>query len=373
MNIAVDAFPLAVATPSGIPIYFKNIFQSLLNHDKENKYSLYCKNPFEFSPSRNLTMRFGSGTTKNSSTYGNTLWLFTQGVSMMKKDKVDIFWGTRQMLPPYLPGNIKKVLTVYDLVWHYFPETMDGYNRLVAKLIFKKSIRRAEHIITISKATAAALIDVLGIPEENISIIYPAADGYRPLDRELSAGYISKKYKTDNKYMLTVSTVEPRKNLNTLLHAVAGLKNEGVQLLIAGASGWKTSSVYNEYEKLGFSEKEVKFLGYMPESDMNRLYSGAQLFVFPSIYEGFGMPLLEAMASGTPVIASASSSLPEVAGKEGFLVNPYNVADWQAAISKVLSDKAVQSKMIMQGLKQSENFSWEASARQTLKVFEKFV
>ena len=168
---------------------------------------------------------------------------------------------------------------------------------------------------------------------------------------------------------MTVSTVEPRKNLITLLRAFAPLRG-GVQLLIAGARGWKTTGIYAEYERFKFREEEVKFLGYVPDSDMNMLYSGALLFAFPSIYEGFGMPLLEAMASGTPVISSDASSLPEVAGDAGILLPPFDVEKWSGAISKALSDAALQEAMVSGGLERSKQFSWEASAEKTLRVFQ---
>jgi glycosyltransferase involved in cell wall biosynthesis len=206
----------------------------------------------------------------------------------MEKDKIDILWGTRHMLPPYVPKRIRKVLTVHDLVWHYFPETMDRYNLLVMKLFADRSIRAADHIIAVSEATARGIVEAVGVPREKISVIYHGAGAYVPLDRKSSAEYISSKYNTRQDYILTVGTVEPRKNLKTLLAVFSQFRKEGVpQLLIAGASGWKTSSIYGEYQRLGLSEKEVKFLGYVPDEDMNRLYSGARLFLFPSVYEGF--------------------------------------------------------------------------------------
>lgn len=292
---------------------------------------------------------------------------------MMRNDKIDIFWGTRHLLPPGFPRRIKKVLTVHDLVWHIRPATMSGYNRITMKLLADRSIKAADHIIAVSQSTASSVMEIFKVPAEKISVIYHGADQYTALNKDESAEYISDKYGTDRNYILTVGTVEPRKNLSTLLRTFNKLRDEGFQLLIAGADGWKTSPVYREYEKSGFTDREVRFLGYVPDSDMNRLYSGAGLFVFPSIYEGFGIPPLEAMASGTPVIVSDSSSLPEVAGDAGILISPYDVEGWRAAILRVMSDKALQNEMIIHGLKQSIKFSWDESARQTLKVFEKFV
>jgi glycosyltransferase involved in cell wall biosynthesis len=372
MNIAVDAFPLTAKSASGIPNYTKNILDNLANIDKQNDYFLYCKNPIAFVPARNGHMRTSPSATESSTSYGNTVWLFTQGIRLMKKDRIDIFWGTRHMLPPYLPKGIRNVLTVHDLVWHYFPETMDRYNLLVMELFAGRSIRAADHIIAVSEATARAIVDVMGVGREKISVIYHGAGSYVPLDRKSSAEYISNKYKTRHDYVLTVSTVEPRKNLKTLLAVFSHFgKGGGPQLLIAGASGWMTSAIHTEYRRLGLSEKEVKFLGYVPDEDMNKLYSGARLFLFPSVYEGFGIPPLESMAAGTPVIASNSSSLPEVVGSAGILLDPYDVEAWRASVAMVLSEKSLQEKLTADGVERSRHFSWETAARQTLEVFEK--
>jgi glycosyltransferase involved in cell wall biosynthesis len=371
MNIAVDAFPLASATPSGIPNYVRSALKGLLDVDRENRYYLYCRNPFEFPERENLTFRISRRATETSPSYGNTLWLFTEGVRMMGRDGIDILWGTRHMLPPLLPGKIRKVLTVHDLVWRYYPETMERYNRLVMSLLAGRSIKEADHIIAVSHATARSIREVFGIAEKKITVVHHAAGGYEALGREESAAYISEKYGTGDNYVLTVSTVEPRKNLSTLLRAFSRLKGEGFQLVVAGAPGWKTSAIREEYERLGLTEGEVKFLGYVPDGDMNRLYSGAGLFVFPSLYEGFGLPPLEAMASGAPVLASNSSSIPEVVGDAGMLLEPLDEEGWAGAIARVMSEPSTRAEMSGNSLKRAGAFSWEKAARETLGVFEK--
>ncbi|MDA8078242.1 MAG: glycosyltransferase family 1 protein [Nitrospiraceae bacterium] len=372
MNIAIDAFSLSEKASSGISNYLKNMASVIMERDRHNNYFLYTRNSFDFSSYANCMLRCADTFGEASGSHRNTLWLFSKGVQLMVKDKIDVFWAARQMLPPYVPAAIKKVLTVYDLVWYYYPETMNRYNRLVSKLIFKKSIDKADHIITISKASADALREVLNVPDNKITIAYPAADRFAPLDKVASSEFIAQKYGANKNYALTVSTVEPRKNLGTLLRAFSGQKIPDIQLLIAGASGWKTTSIYSEYRNFGLSEERIKFLGYVPDEDMNRLYSGAQLFVFPSIYEGFGMPPLEAMASGTPVIASNSSSLPEIAEGSGILLDPCDVDAWRDAILTVMSDESLQDAMIKKGLKKAKLFSWEKSAEQILNIFEKF-
>jgi glycosyltransferase involved in cell wall biosynthesis len=370
MKIAVDSFPLTAKHISGISNYLKNVLLNLIQIDSKNEYFLYCKNPVEFPKTANLKLRFGRLTKENLPSWENTVWLFTKGVWMMKKDKIDIFWGMRHMLPPILPINIKKVLTVHDIVWHYFPDTMSRYNLLVMKLLADRSIKISDHIITVSNTTAQAITDVLDIRRQKITVIYHGADQYIPLKKEDSAEYISEKYKTNKAYVLTVSTIEPRKNLATLLMAFSKLKSDGFQLLIAGASGWKNSPIYREYEELGLTENQVKFLGYIPDEDMNKLYSGALLFAFPSFYEGFGMPALEAMACGTPVISSNTSSLPEVVGDAGILLDPDDTDLWIETIRKVIDNEEIRCNMREKGLVRAKLFSWKKAAVETLKVFK---
>jgi glycosyltransferase involved in cell wall biosynthesis len=372
MKIAVDAFPLASPTPSGIPNYVRRLLRALLELDRENRYYLYCRNPIEFPERDNVVLRTSPRATEGGTSYGNTAWLFTEGVRLMGRDGIDVLWGTRHMLPPFVPSRIRKVLTVHDLVWRHYPETMEGYNRLVMRLVAGRSIRAADHIIAVSRSTARAVREEFRVPEERITVIHHAAGDYAPLDRADSAAYISWKYGTKDNYVLTVSTVEPRKNLAMLLRTFSRLRGEGLQLVVAGAPGWKTSSVHEEYERLGLTEAEVRFLGYVPEGDMNRLYSGAALFVFPSVYEGFGLPPLEAMASGAPVLASGASSIPEVVGEAGVLLDPLDEEAWAGAISKMMSEPATRAEMSEKSLRRAAMFSWEKAARETLEVFRRF-
>lgn len=368
LHVAVDAFPLASHIHSGIPKYVFKTLEALAALDKDNRYFLYSFSDFDFPAGGNVEKRRLYPT--KGKALGGMTWFFTLGVLQMAKDKTDIFWGTRQMLPLFLPKKTKKIVTVYDLVWHYYPETMQRGNLLQIRLFTRRSIKSADHIITISQATANSLTEVVGVPRERVRVIYPAADGYAPMDKDESSEYISQKYGISKNYILTVSTVEPRKNLNLLLRVFGGLKERGYQLVVAGASGWRTSSILEEYEKLGLTEKEVKFLGYVPDEDMNRLYSGARLFVFPSLYEGFGMPPLEAMASGTAVIVSDSSSLPEVAGEAGILLPPNDEAAWTNAIVRVMDDEALGERMREAGVERAKLFSWEKAAREILDVFK---
>lgn len=373
MNIGVDAYPLSQKKVSGISRYVLNIMNNLPLVDHTNKYFLYAKSGLKDWENKGYFIRGRSSSSETCSSVENTAWLYTLGTFFMKEDGIDLFWGTRHMLPPKLPRNIKKVLTVHDLVWHYFPKTMKFYYRMLFRCLGSHFIKSADHIISVSKSTASSLTNSFNISPEKVTVIYHAADSYKLLDKQISSKKISEKYNVSRDYLLTVGTIEPRKNLKFILNVLSRLKNEGLQLVVAGAIGWRTSSIFKEYSRLGLSDKHVKFLGYVPEEDMNTLYSGASLFLFPSIYEGFGLPPLEAMASGTPVISSNISSLPEVVGDAGILLSPFDAKGWMEAILSVISDSKLRQELIDKGLKRAKSFSWLTSAAETLKVFQKFI
>jgi glycosyltransferase involved in cell wall biosynthesis len=181
---------------------------------------------------------------------------------------------------------------------------------------------------------------------------------------------MASKYGTSENYICAVGTVEPRKNLVTLLEAVAILRRGkwNYQLVLAGMPGWKNSGVYDTVKRLRLADADVLFLGHVPDDDMPLLYCGSRLFVFPSLYEGFGIPLAEAMACGTPVVASNSSSIPEVVQDAAVLVSPRSPEEFAGAIRRVLSDSGLRGLLIARGLRRAAEFSWESSARKVLDV-----
>ncbi len=367
MKIAVDAFPLTLENPTGIANYVTRMTRSLLQEDTEGDYSLYARSPFEFSSEGSPTVECSGSASSPSSSLINTLWLFTAGVSRMKSQGTDIFFGTRQMMPPGLK-DMARVLIVYDLVWHYYPETMSTYNALVLKLLGKSSINRAHRIISVSDATTEAITAVTRYPADRITTVYPSADMYTPLDRDESAKYIVDKYGVNSKSAVCVGTVEPRKNIKTLLRAFARLRGKGYQLLICGARGWKSSPILDEYKALGLTEDEVRFMGYVPDEDMNRLYSGARLFALSSIYEGFAMPPLEAMASGAPCVLS-HPCISRIAGDAAELLDPHDIDAWAETIEAVMNDEARQERMRQEGLLRAGKLTWPRAAAKTLGIF----
>ena len=233
-------------------------------------------------------------------------------------------------------------MTVYDMVWLRFPKTMTPYALLVQSLSARRAIARADYIVVISRFTQDELIETLGVPREKTKLVYPGvADRYKPQDQARAAEYISHKYGLPVRYMATVGTVEPRKNLRLAVAALRILKSKDqldCPLLVAGSSGWKNSLLFREIQAAGLTENDIRFLGYVEDGDMPSFYAGAQAFLFPSLYEGFGLPLVEAMACGAPVIASNAPCMSEVLGDAAILEPLTSPERFAAAIRRVLAD-----------------------------------
>jgi glycosyltransferase involved in cell wall biosynthesis len=301
-----------------------------------------------------------------------SFWLLARGGHFARIDRLDVFWSTSALLPQWVSKNVLKVITVYDLVWRHFPETVANYNLLVHRMLAGNAISKCDRIITISQSVRDDLTYSLRVPHERVKIVYPGVfEEYKLQDRLAAAGYISRKYGVAPCYMAAVGTVEPRKNLGLLVRALKILQQDArldCPLVIAGANGWKNTQLFQEIRDSGLTEQEIRFLGYLPSEDLPRFYAGAQVFLFPSLYEGFGMPPLEAMACGTPVIASNAPPMPEVLGDAAILEPPSSADRFAEAISRVLTDENLRCTMRTRGLERAQKFRWEASVRQLLEA-----
>jgi glycosyltransferase involved in cell wall biosynthesis len=234
---------------------------------------------------------------------------------------------------------------------------------------------KASEIITISQSTANDITRVLKIPPEKITVIHSAVD--EKFEKPTSADEVEKakkKYNLPKDYLLHIGTLEPRKNLGFLIEAFARVisdeKNENLNLVITGKKGWYFEGLFEKVRQLNL-EKRVIFTGYIDELDKPAIYKGAKIFTFPSLYEGFGLPPLEAMASGVPIISSNTSSMPEVIGEAGVLISPHDLASWVRAISKLNTDEVARRELIEKNKIQIKKFSWEKTARQTMAVYHK--
>ena len=285
---------------------------------------------------------------------------------------LDVFYSPDFVLPPTLLST-RTLLTVHDLSFLHYPEAFVPPLRRYLERVVPRSIARADLVLADSAHTRSDIVSHFGVSLDKIHVLYSGFAAHfrsepEPGERErLQARYGI----ADRPYVLSVGTLQPRKNYVRLIHAFSALKPEtvkpGTQLAIAGGRGWLYDDILAAAEEHG---DRVRILGFVDEEDLPALYRNAALFAFPSLYEGFGLPALEAVACGVPVVCSNASSLPEVAGDAALLVDPFDVDGLSGAMGRVLEDEGLRGEMVARGIAQAARFTWEQAARQLLAVFD---
>ena len=367
MKIGIDISQLAYPG-TGVATYTQNLVENLLKTDKENEYLLFFSSLRKKTQISNLKIQNYNSKLKTYSfppIFLELLWNKLHRLPMeMFMGKLDVL-HTSDWLEP--PSQAVKVTTVHDLAVYKYPESfaVRGGHDIVTnqkrKLAWAK--KESKLIIADSLATKKDLIEILGISEEKIRVIYLAAEktyGEREI-REIRE--IRKKYELGRLYVLMMGAGEPRKNLARGIRAfreIGAIWSE-LELVIVGKYGW------GEEDNLKFKIKNLKLLGYVPREDLPALYAGAEVFVYPSLYEGFGLPILEAMSCGCPVVTSNVSSLPEIAGEAGVLVDPLKIEDIAEGIRIAMNSRM---ELREKGLEQVKKFSWEKTTRETLAVYQ---
>ncbi len=317
MRIGIDGRALS-GHRTGIGRYVYELCQWLDQELPEAEFFIYCQAPLgiaAFSP--RWTFRIDDFPLANW--LKPVIWLKLRCGHLCDKDRLDVFWGAASFLPT-LPDTVRTVVTVYDLNFLIVPETMSATHRWSFRLFFGKDVARADSVATISQGTSDRLRDRFGRSPD--AIVYPAVSETfrRPTDKTI--GEVLSKYSLEHPYLLAVATWEPRKNLETLIHTFNGMKAHGelsgIDLVLVGGKGWKCQGM----NALATGSKSVTLTGYVPDDDLPALYAGAEAFVFPSIYEGFGLPVLEARACATKVIASDIPELREAGDEDTIYVEP---------------------------------------------------
>lgn len=298
------------------------------------------------------------------------------------RDRLDVLFVPSHTLPVIRRPGLKTVMTVHDLGVEYLPKMHQLKQRLYLKNITAYQFRSATRLIAVSKATKDDLVKRIGIDPGKIAVIHEGFNQklFKPIKNELLINTL-KHYDLElGKYFLFVGTVQPRKNLERLIRAfclhlrgVNKVTNKAqlggkIKLAIVGSKGWLSDEIYKLPGKFGIKD-QVKFLGFVADKDLPALYSGAIALLFPSLFEGFGLPILEAQACGCPVLTSNISSMPEVAGKGAVLVNPESVEDIIRGIERV-QETGIRQQLIQRGFANLKRFSWEKCAKETLKVLE---
>lgn len=264
----------------------------------------------------------------------------------------------------------KKIITIHDVTPLLFSETHGRMNVWHHRFVLPAILKQADHIITVSEASKADIVRCFKVPEEKVTVTLLAADRvFKPAPAGIPGGDIAT---LPRPYILNVGTLEPRKNLAGLLRAFAAARRKGLQhtLVITGARGWGNSPLAALVDELALNDAVI-FTGFVDDNDLPHLYKGADFFVYPSLYEGFGLPILEAMGCGTPVITSNVSSMPEVAGDAALLVDPRSGSELTAAMLRLAGDGGLRTGLREQGIIQAARFSWDKTAQDTLAVYRK--
>jgi len=265
------------------------------------------------------------------------------------------------------------VATVHDLGYLYYPQAHTPWARRYLRWSTAFNASSAAHVIADSEATRRDLVRHCGTSPDKVTVVYPGRDpAFVPVRDAGEINSVLARYQITSAYVLSVGTLHPRKNLAVVLDAVAGLARRGVDVhwVIAGKKGWQYELLFARMRELGL-ETRVHFVGYVPTADLPALLSGASAFALPSLYEGFGFPVLEAMACGTPVLCSNVSSLPEVAGGAALLLDPRDVSQWANALSRVMEDQMLRRDLVERGFQQVARFSWEGCAKAILEILER--
>ena len=292
----------------------------------------------------------------------------------LRRMQIDVFHGMDHVGIPFIGRTGKCVVTVHDVIPLVLPRTFTFRHRLVVRTALAHVRRRADLIIVPSQAVRRDVVQHLGVPEGRVAVTPHGCEArFSPEADDAASGAVRARYGLPARYVLAVGTLEPRKNLTTLLRAFARLQGAAgfdrqVGLVLAGARGWLDDPVFRTVQALGL-EAAVRIPGFIDDDDLPAVYRGAELVVFPSLYEGFGLPLLEAMACGVPVVAADTSALPEVAGGAAMLVDPLDVEGMAQAMARVLGDEALRGRLRDAGIARAAQFSWETAARRTLDAY----
>ncbi len=378
MRIAVDVRPLLARQISGIPEYTGRLIEALVKAHPEVEwvlfYSSWKKKPDNWlylADQPNVCWR----QFKRPNKLVNILATLFNRPFLDQQIKADVWLLPHFNFTP-LSGQTPTVLTIHDLSFLRQPEFFSGRQRLWhASLRLQKLVERVDKIVAISENTKRDLQELLGVPENKIEVIYSAVGGqFRPLSPEqLSA--IKQKYSLPERFVLSLATFEPRKNLASIIKGFDSLLSrrpdlQDCQLIIAGGQGWRHGQARNAWKK-AINQKNIKWLGYLPAADLPAVYNLASALIYPSFYEGFGLPALEGMATGRPVITSSVTALPEVVGSAALMIDPADSQAIARAIEQIFSDKNLAEELGLAGQKVAAKFSWQKTAEAYWQLLKK--
>lgn len=374
MRVAID-YTAAVHQAAGIGRFVRCLVQALAEVDQNNEYLLvYADPPRGVQPAIPQAPNFAGRRIPLSDRALAALWhrLSVPIPVDLVTGPVDIFHSPNFVLPPVRRGV--KVLTVHDLAFLLRPECADVKLREYLEKTVPRSVARADFIMADSVNTQDDLICLLGVPLNKVQVVPGGVESrFKPVNDQALLDGMRQRISGGAPFILSVGMIEPRKNLTRLIEAFELLKTRyhtPHRLALVGKRGWLSDGIYQR-AKTSPLAKEILFPGYVADHELPLLYGAADLFAYPSLYEGFGLPPLEAMACGTPVVSSSSSSLPEVVGDAAVMVDPENSEELAEAMANTLADTAIRTRMIASGIEQSGKFTWRAAAEKMLQVYKR--
>ncbi len=369
MNIWIDGYEANVNQRLGSGQVAAGLLKALYEKKKKNSYTICLPNdPTVDLPKERENWKYKILKPK-------ILWskISLPFALFREKQKPDLIFSPTHYIPQFSP--VKRIGMIFDLSFLHYPESFVKKDLYQLKIGSKFSIYNASHIITISNFSKKDILKNYAVSKDKITVAYPGFD--RSVFKKVPQEVVSKvleKFQVNGSYIVFIGTLQPRKNLIRLIEAVSKIKNLNLVVIGKfkgeGKEGWMYDEILERPKKLNIDSRVI-FTGYIPNDEVVALLNGATCFILPSLWEGFGIPVVEAFACGTPVIVSNVSSLPEVVGKAGLLVDPKSQDQIEQAIRVYLSDKKLRSKMIKLGTEQVKKYSWEKMAKKVVEVFEK--
>ncbi len=376
MRIGID-YTAAAHQGAGIGRYTRALVKALTRLDRGNEYRLFVAGrggPHgQMQWPSNVRLRIVPLSQRNLTRIWHRLRLPLPVEAFI--GSLDLFYSPDFVLPPVL--RARTLLTVHDLSFVRYPQTADPRLYRYLNVAVPRSVGRADHVLADSENTARDLAELWDVPVDKVSVLYSGVEPrFRPVTDTAELARVRDRYDLPQNFIFTVGTLQPRKNYERLIRAFSRLsatpEGHSQRLVVAGGKGWLYESIFDSVRELGLDNR-VLFPGFVHDEDLPALYTLADLFVFPSLYEGFGLPVLEAMACGTPVICSEASSLPEVAGDAALSVDPLDVEGWSQAMGQALNDEELRRRLVARGLAQARRFTWERAAGELLRLCRSLV
>ena len=373
-RVCIEASP-ALQQQAGLGRYTAGLLRGLLELDPQADYAL------AYNLSRQVEVpRYLAHLPHYAFPHGNKPWRLRNAASYFGPLAMDhnfvgshLYHSTGHLLPRL--RTMRTVFTLHDVIPFLFPEHHLWQNKIFFEIMLPRFLQHADAIIAVSRNTKRDALRVLNLPPEKIHVISEGIDTqFAPVTDPQQLAAVRQRYNLPKRFVLTVGTLEPRKNHTMLLHAFGALlaAEPDVVLAIAGKRGWLYQDFLAALDNSGL-EPHVRLLNRVPDADLPALMSAASVFAFPSLYEGFGLPPLEAMACGTPVLCSTAASLPEVVGDGGWLLDPLTPAEWTRAMQRLLSEPEAHSALIERARNQAANFTWRKTAIATRAVYQQLL